>query len=175
MRIYVLFMVLIASLPLHAKDVYKWTNEEGVVIYSDTYQDGAERVRVPGGKSSSSPASSEMADQSQGGGEGSATGEAGYTSLEIVQPENDATIRNNEGTIAVGLVVAPALAEGHSIKIVVDGAELEGEMRGTQFSLNNLNRGTHSLVTRIVDADGNVLISSNSINFHLRKASILTP
>jgi hypothetical protein len=174
MRIYVLFLVLFASLPLFAKDVYKWTNEEGVVIYSDTYRDGAELIRVPGGKSSFRTPS-DTADQPESSGEGSLTGDTGYTSLEIVQPENDATIRNNEGTVAVGLVITPALAEGHSIKIVVDGAELEGEMRGSQFSLNNLNRGTHSLVTRIVDADGNVLISSSSINFHLRKASILTP
>lgn len=174
MRIYVLFMVLFTSLPLYAKDVYKWTNEEGVVIYSDTYRDGAERIRVPGGNSSFR-APSDTTDQPQSGGEGSLTGDTGYTSLEIVQPESNATIRNNEGTVAVGLVITPALAEGHSIKIVVDGAELEGEMRGTQFSLNNLNRGSHSLVTRIVDADGNVLLSSSSINFHLRKASILTP
>jgi hypothetical protein len=174
MRIYMLFLVLFASSPLFAKDVYKWTNEEGVVIYSDTYRGGAERIRVPDGKSSFG-APSDTAGQPQSGGEGSATGEAGYTSLEIVQPENNATIRNNEGTVAVGLVITPALAEGHSLKIVVDGAELEGEMRGSQFSLNNLNRGTHSLVTRVVDADGNVLISSNSINFHLRKASILNP
>jgi hypothetical protein len=48
-------------------------------------------------------------------------------------------------------------------------------MQGTQFSLSNLNRGTHSLQTKVVDAAGNVLISSNLVNFHLRQAGISTP
>jgi hypothetical protein len=165
MRNLVLLLIFFVSLPLYGKDVYKWVNGDGVVIYSDTYVEGAERLRVSGSRSASS--------SDDGGEPGEAGG--GYQSLEIVQPANDATVRNNEGTLAVGLALSPALAEGHSVKIVIDGSELEGEMKSTQFSLSNLNRGTHSLVTKVVDADGNVLITSNSITFHLRQASILTP
>jgi hypothetical protein len=157
MRNLILLLIFFVSLPLYARDVYKWINGDGVVIYSDTYVEGAERLRVNGSRSA--PSSTDT----------------GYQSLEIVQPANDATVRSNEGTLAVGLALSPALAEGHSVKIVIDGSELEGEMKSTQFSLSNLNRGTHSLVTKVVDADGNVLITSNSITFHLRQASILTP
>ena len=162
MRKAVLLLCFVASLPLFARDVYKMTNEEGVVIYSDTYIEGAERIRLTGSTTSASYPDTE-----------SQAGE--YTSLEIVQPENDATIRNNEGTVAVGLSLSPTLAEGHSIKIFVDGTELKNAMRGTQFSLNKLNRGTHSLLTKVVDAYGNVLINSNLVNFHLRQAGISTP
>ncbi len=162
MRKVVLLLCLVVSLPLFARDVYKWTSDEGVVIYSDTYRAGAERIRLTGSKSSEN-----YPDIVEEPGE--------YTSFEIVQPENDATIRNNEGTVAVGLNLSPTLAEGHSIKIFVDGTELKNAMRGTQFSLNKLNRGTHSLLTKVVDADGNVLINSNLVNFHLRQAGISTP
>jgi hypothetical protein len=163
MRKAVLLLCLFASLPLFARDIYKWTNEEGVVIYSDTYREGAERIRVSDSKSPSS-------------GYPDTGGQSGeYTTFEIVQPENDATIRNDEGTVAVGLALSPNLAEGHSIKIIVDGSELKNAMQGTQFSLSNLNRGTHSLQTKVVDADGKVLISSNLVNFHLRQAGISTP
>jgi hypothetical protein len=157
MRNLVLLLIFFVSLPLYARDVYKWINGDGVVIYSDTYVEGAERLRVNGSRSAPSSA------------------DTGYQSLEIVQPANDATVRSNEGTLAVGLALSPALAEGHSVKIVINGTELEGEMKSTQFSLGNLNRGTHSLVTKVVDADGNVLITSDPITFHLRQASILTP
>jgi hypothetical protein len=165
-------LIFFISLPLYARDVYKWTNSDGEVIYSDTYVEGAERMRVSGGKSSPSSADT-GADETQTGEPGE--GAAGYQSLEIVQPANDATIRSNEGNLAVGLALSPALAEGHSVKIVIDGTELEGEMKSTQFSLGNLNRGTHSLVTKIVDADGNELITSSPVTFHLRQASVLTP
>lgn len=167
MRTIVLLLCLFLSSPLLAKDVYKWTNEEGVVIYSDTYRHGAERIRVSGDQSS--PHSETDANGQDGAGGG------GYSDFEIVKPENDATVRSDNGTVAVGLALSPALAEGHAIKIVVDGNELEGDMRGTQFSLNNLSLGTHNLVTRIVDAEGNPLTSSNSVNFHLRKAAISSP
>jgi hypothetical protein len=162
MRNIVLFLILFISLPLFAKDAYKWTNADGVVIYSDTYQEGAERIRISGSKSS---ADSVVQDQ---------TG-AGYESFEIVQPENEATVRSNDGTVAIGLSLIPALAEGHAVKIVVDGTELKGDMKATQFTINNLNLGSHSIETRVVDEDGNVLISSNRITFNLRKASIITP
>lgn len=167
MRNTVLFLILFVSLPLFAKDVYKWTNDEGEVVYSGTYREGAERIRVKDETSGS-----DTADQDQSG---TTAGAGGYESLEIVVPENNATIRSDEGSVAVGLAISPALAEGHSIKIIVDGTELEGEMKGTQFSLGSLILGSHSLETRVVDANGNVLISSNRVNFQLRKSAITTP
>ncbi len=174
MRNVIILLIFFVSLPLFARDVYKWTNAEGVVFYSDTYREGAERIRVQDSKSSSSRPGKE-------GGEGESAEQAAgteaatYESLEIVQPANDATVRSNEGTVAVGLALSPGLAEGHSVKVLIDGNEMPGEVKGTQFSVSNLNRGTHSLETRVVDADGNVMITSNRINFHLRQASVNTP
>ncbi len=176
MRSLVLILIFFVSLPLYARDVYKLTNADGEVIYSDTYQVGAERVRVIGTKSASSPADAN-GDQEQGDAQANAQGAQGvegYQSLEIVQPENDATVRSNEGTVSVSLALTPTLVEGHSVKITIDGKELPGEVRSTQFTLNNLNRGNHTLETRIVDASGSVVIRSNRINFDLRQASILT-
>jgi hypothetical protein len=173
MRKLIILLILFMTLPAFAKDVYKWTNAEGVVIYSDTYQEGAERIRITEGQTPASPSGADESEAQSGSG---AEGETvDYTSLEIVQPANDATIRSNEGSVAVGLTVSPALGQGHSVEIIVDGTQLEGSMKGTQFTLNNLNRGTHSLQTRVVDAEGNVLISSNPISFHLRQASIIKP
>jgi FlaG/FlaF family flagellin (archaellin) len=165
-------MIFFISLPLCAREVYKWTNAEGVVIYSDTYQEGAERIRVTGSKLPSPPAAGS---QEQGDAQANTQDGTGYERFEIVQPENDATVRSNEGKVSVKLALTPTLAEGHSVKISIDGKELPGDVRSTQFTLNNLNRGTHSLATRVVDADGNVVISSNSVSFHLRQDSILTP
>jgi hypothetical protein len=169
MRKFLPLLIFFMALPAFARDVYKWTNGEGVVIYSDTYQEGAERVRVSDTKS---PASRTTGGSAESGADAEPID---YESLEIVQPADDATIRSNEGTVAVGLSLSPALGQGHEVKIIVDGTELEGTMKGTQFTLNKLSRGTHSLETRVVDAEGNVLITSNRITFHLRQASIIKP
>ena len=174
MRKFIPLLIIFMALPAFARDVYKWTNEEGVVIYSDIPQEGAERIRVNTGRQV--PASRSGAEQGEAqSGSGDEAEAITYESLEIIQPADDATIRSNEGMVAVGLSLSPALGQGHEVKIIVDGTELEGGMKGTQFTLNNLNRGTHSLQTRVVDAQGNELITSNSISFHLRQTSINKP
>ena len=172
MRIVLLLLLILVSWPLLAKDVYKWTNESGEVVYSDTYRHGAERIRVSGSKSSPSSVPDTP--------EGSPSPEPDvedvtYRSFEVVLPENDQTIRSNEGTVGVSLALSPALAANHSIHVFVDGNRIEGEMKSTQFSLNNLNRGTHSLEVKVVDDTGNALASAPAVNFHLRKASIIKP
>lgn len=170
MRYILMLLILILSWPLFAKDVYKWTNEDGVVIYSDNYRPDAERVRVPSNKSAwEGTALPENADT-----ETAASG-GGYEKFAIAQPENDETVRSDEGRVTVGLSISPALAAGHAIQVWVDGSKLEGELKGTQFTLNQLNRGTHTLEARIVDADGQSILSTPRINFHLRKAAVPTP
>ncbi|MCU7842248.1 MAG: DUF4124 domain-containing protein [Candidatus Thiodiazotropha sp. (ex Monitilora ramsayi)] len=172
MRIVLLLLLILITWPLLAKDVYKWTNESGEVVYSDTYRDGAERIRVSGSRSSpsSAPDTTEGSTSPESEVEG-----VTYQSFEVVQPENDQTIRSNEGTVNVGLALSPALAANHAIHVFLDGNRLEGEMKSTQFSLNNLNRGTHSLEVKVVDDKGNALTSAPAVNFHLRKASIIKP
>ncbi|MCU7813529.1 MAG: DUF4124 domain-containing protein [Candidatus Thiodiazotropha sp. (ex Notomyrtea botanica)] len=166
MRSVVLILILLVSCPLLAKDVYKWTTESGEVVYSDTYRPGAERIRVSGSKS----VPEDAADQTTAAADGET-----YQSFEVVQPENDETIRSNEGTVTVGLTLSPALAANHAIHVFVDGTRLEGEMKSTQFSLNGLNRGTHSLNAKVVDNEGNELVATPSVNFHLRKTSVIKP
>jgi len=170
MRYILLLLSLMLSWPLCAKDVYKWTNEEGVVIYSDSYRPDAERLRVPDDKSAGGGTA-----LPEDAGTGAVASGGGYENFSIAQPENDGTIRSNEGTVTVGLSLSPALAAGHSIQVWVDGSKLEGELKGTQFTLNQLNRGTHTLEARIVDADGQSILSAPRISFHLRKASVPTP
>ena len=170
MRSTAFLLFLLISLPLLAKDVYRSTTPDGEVIYSDTYQPGAEQIHINTGSEAPTPTNAGAA------GDQTASPEAGgYQTFEIVQPENDATIRSNEGVVAVSLMLSPGLAEGDAIQIFVDGNKLKGELTSTQFTLNDLNRGTHSLEVKVVDAKGNTLKSAPSINFHLRKASIINP
>lgn len=172
MRSLVFLLFLLISLPLLAEGVYKWTTADGEVVYSDVYQPGAERVHVSGTKSS--PSADSLAGET-GEQTTAATGSSGYQTFEIVQPENDETIRSNEGIVAVSLMMSPALANDNAIQIFVDGNKLEGELKSTQFTLNDLERGTHSLEAKIVDGEGKVMTSAPRVSFHLRKASIIKP
>ncbi len=172
MRTWIFFLILITALPCVARDVYKWTSEDGVVIYSDTYQTGAEKVSISTGKvhRNGSKAVAESNNDVQ-----PVTVSSDYQSFEIAQPEDNETLRSEQGVVNVGLSLSPMLNAGHVIHVYLDGTKLNKDLTTTQFSLSELNLGTHSLQAKVVDAEGKPQITSQSISFHLRKAAIAKP
>jgi hypothetical protein len=173
MRSTLFLLLILLSLPLLAKDVYKWTTPEGDVVYSDSYQQGAEKVHV--NRDSRTPAPADVnANAATDEQAGSAAG-GDYQTFEIAQPKNDETIRSDEGVVSVSLLLSPTLAAGDAIQVFVDGNKLGEDVKSAQFTLNGMNRGTHTLQAKIVSADGNILKSAPGINFHIRQASIIKP
>jgi hypothetical protein len=165
MRTAVLLLSLLIALPLFARDVYKYISEDGEVIYSERYHPEAERIKVTDKKKSTAPAEEQSDEEAL-----AAAGE--YATFSIVQPSDDETIRNEEGTVPVGISLSPNLAEGHVIHLYVDGNKLDSDIKQTQLILQQLSRGTHSLQARIVNSEGISLKESNSITFHLRQPAV---
>ncbi len=172
MRIVLFVLLLTILLPCGARDVYRSVSEDGIVIYSDTYRPGAERVSV---SDQGHAAVKQQAAQDTPREAYQTESNAQYQIFAIEQPENDETIRSNEGNVSVGLALSPSLAAGHVIQVFLDNAQLGSDLTTTQFSLTSLNRGTHSLQAKIIDAEGAELMATDPISFHLRKASIKRP
>lgn len=172
MRTWIFFLAFIIALPCVARDVYKWKSEDGVIIYSDTYQNGAERVSISPGKAHQTETNNVVESTTN---EQPDTVSGVYQAFEIAQPQNDLSIRSDEGTVNVGLSLSPMLQAGHIIQVYLDGTKFDTDLTTTQFSLNGLNRGTHTLQAKVVDAKGNPQISTQSISFQLRKAAVDNP
>ncbi|MCU7929733.1 MAG: DUF4124 domain-containing protein [Candidatus Thiodiazotropha sp. (ex Codakia rugifera)] len=166
MRIGILLIILLLALPLFARDVYKYTSEDGEIVYSERYHPDAERITV---SDKQKPSSLSLDEQSE---EEAAALAGDYARFEIVQPVGDETIRNADGSVPVGLSISPALATGHVIHLFVDGTKLDSDITQTQLILQELNRGTHTLQAKIVNDQGESLKDSNSVIFHLRQAAI---
>lgn len=170
MRSFIFFFCLIIVLPCVARDVYKWTSKNGETIYSDIYQPGAEQVSVTVDKPREVQGEQPSAESAQ-----TTASTGAYQTFEIAQPTNDETIRNDEGAVEVGLSLSPTLVPGHVIHVYVDGNKLKADLTTTQFSLNELNRGTHSLQAKVVDAEGKPQIVTPTVSFHLRQAAAANP
>ncbi|MEJ2622890.1 MAG: DUF4124 domain-containing protein, partial [Candidatus Thiodiazotropha sp.] len=123
MRILILLVLPFVIQPLYARDVYKWTTPDGEVIYSETYQPGADTIRVQDEKKKSSLKLDDLNKDAAA----AAAGE--YLQFDIVQPANDETIHNAEGSVSVGLSISPALFEGHAIYLFVDGRKLDSQIK----------------------------------------------
>ncbi len=100
-----------------------------------------------------------------------------YETLGIVAPKSGATIHDNSGQIAVSVTLRPALRAnaGHRFRALLDNALLPGEWSSARFSLTGVDRGSHTLRVIVTDADGNRLLESGPVEFHMWQASRLFP
>ncbi len=169
MRLLILCCLLVITGMAHAA-VYKWTDAEGNVQFSDKPHPGAEEIKEL------KPQTYEAAPvkESESPKEAAQEEFAGYKKVEILAPANDETIWDNIGSISVKVGLAPDLqvALGHKVVLSVDGNPSEGAA-ATAFTLPNMDRGTHSIQVTVVDDSGAKLSTSSTVTFHLKKHSVL--
>lgn len=170
MRVPVLVTLALFSASLSA-GFYKWVDSDGVAHYSDHPVEQAEELRIPGAGDRPGDSVTENNQETvQAGQEPQQTD--GYTQFEILDPEQNQTLRNDEGEVRVSMLLQPALQEGHKISLTVNGTPLETLNISTQLILREVPRGSHTLQATIVDVEGTPLISTPVVNFQMRKAAL---
>ena len=150
-------------------EMYKHKDAEGVTIYSDIPVEGSTPIVTPEGNTIKLPkyvAKKKPAKESP---------DSDYSAFIIVSPENDSTVRDNSGNATITLSLTPELKidSGHSISAFVNGIKNVSNSTSLAITINNINRGSHSVHAVVTDAEGNSLIQSNSINIHLKQFSKL--
>lgn len=172
LRLWLLPLLLSSAVGAGAQ-VYKWVDEQGEVHYGDLPPGGAasEPVKLPGLSTySSPPVPATPAPQPA-----PPAAFAGYTRVEIVQPEPGSAVRANDQRVVVAVALEPHLQEGHAIEILVDGNAVGEPFSGTTVELTGVYRGQHSLRARVVDETGKRVAESAPISFTLRQISIIRP
>ena len=102
-----------------------------------------------------------------------ATAYAGsYTGFSITNPPNDQGVRANDGNVTIHMSLQPALQSGHMIVLNVDGEDGKSNnaTNGLTMELKNMSRGLHTIVATVVDEDGNGLIKTEPVSFHVLRA-----
>lgn len=151
------------------KKVYKSTNAQGVVEFSDIPDKNSEEVIIPP-TSTYTPIPYSQRPSTPSGKD---NGLYKYKSLKIVSPVANQTIRDNSGKIVVQVIIDPVFQKNlkHRLEVLMDGKPHTGTTGG--FSLENVDRGSHTLQARVLDKEGQVLISSSSVTFQMRRFSTL--
>ena len=149
-----------------AEEVYKTVDEDGNIIFTDKPTEGSEKVILRELKTIDNPNPAKyrpLPDKPENVDPGDI-----YGTLLITNPANGSGLRNNAGNVSISVSVEPSLRPGHKLIITMDGKEISNGA-ATSTSLTNVDRGTHSLVARVVDANGNT-IKSTSSSFSLLRA-----
>jgi hypothetical protein len=102
-----------------------------------------------------------------------------YTAFSIVQPDDRGTIHTNTGQFSVSLSLTPALQDGNSIVVSLDGTQLPVLRTSLQFDITSdewqdaaTDTTRHTLSASVVDGSGNILISANAVQFYAHRATV---
>jgi hypothetical protein len=166
-----LFGLLASGIAL--AQAYKWTDDEGVVHYSDRPQPGAEHVELAKSAprpATATPQSSELAPSptDEAGAEG--TELFSYESLEVAAPAAEETLWNIDGVLNVSLALSPALRPGHQVRVYFDGNAREAQ--GLNLRLEEVYRGVHNLQAEVLDETGKLMIRSQPNRFYVQQNTI---
>ena len=168
--IFTIFSLLAAAGVL--AEAYTWTDEQGVVHYSDRPHPGAKIVDLGESNSSRSsrPDPRRNASTDTAADAADETNDNGYSSLEIASPAAEETLWNIGGTLDVSLTLSPSLRPGHQVRIYFDGTPVI--VRGANFQLDEVYRGVHNLQAEVIDETGKLMIRSRPSRFYVPQNSI---
>jgi hypothetical protein len=150
-------------------EAYTWTDDEGVVHYSDRPEPGATLIDLgESNRSRPRPTTTQTAANNE-----SADDQApapGYSTIEVASPSAEETLWNIEATLNVTLALTPALKPGHRVRVYFDGSPQM--VSGTSFQLTEVYRGVHNLQAEVIDETGKLLIRSRPSRFYVQQNSI---
>jgi len=161
MRLIVLLFVMLTMGLCHA-EVYKYTNKQGKTSYSDIPIAGAKKVVVPPVMTYKAPAVQRLSTTHK-----PLKDVVSYQRLEITNPVDQSTIRNNQGQLRVNYSIEPSLQEGDRLLLLLDGVRQES------MSIDGLVRGQHSLSLEVVNKNDELQISSSTVIIYLQHATRL--
>lgn len=159
---------LTLAAPVHPNTakIYVWRNEKGVLVFSDSPRAGAEEVKTKPGNiiQSSTSIDTKVLDIMP---------QETTEQYEIVidTPKNNATIRDNTGSIYIGGGIKPRFKAGLEVQLVLDGKPHQKPQKHSMFSLKNIIRGEHKIKMLLLDEKGKVIASSATVTFYMHRAS----
>lgn len=172
MKKLVLLVFLLISYGANSQ-IFKWVDGQGNIHFSDTPHPGAVAIDIPTAQSYSPPTPRPPVQP-----ENPTTHDkqekvaAEYTRLEIVQPHNGATVRNNQGAATILVVAEPRLAPKNKLQLFLDGTPIGKPQSGPSFELEGIYKGAHNFTVEIIDNQGKVLKTSDSITVYFQRARI---
>lgn len=173
LRTALLLLAALGSTVQAADGVWKWVDAQGVTHYADRPVPGAVQVDIKV-QSYSTPASAAVPAPATPAGTTPAA--APYRLLEVWRPSSEETITNTGGVVPVRARIDPTLRPRHTLGFYLDGKRVDGLQPGSlDIELQNVPRGTHSVVAAVFDDTGKTVQQSAPVVFFVRQESVAQP
>ena len=166
-------LALFAAAAVQAAVIYKWTDAQGVVHYSDQPVPGAEKIVTSGQPAFDKAAPGAAANPAAIGKKPAAPG-TNTGVFSITSPVPEQTFFGDQ-PIGAHLALQPDLKPNQHITWHLSGREVEEGADLTQFTLPHLDRGTYILAATLVNQDTGTAQTTESVTFYVRQPSLLSP
>jgi hypothetical protein len=164
---------LLAALTAQSAVVYKWTDADGVVHFSDQPAPGAEKI-ITAGRSSLNGYSAPAPPATNSNGQQPRAAAARPAAITIASPQPEQNFFNDE-PINVSLS-QPVLGPDQSVTWHLNGRELSDQPPSTTaFVLPNPGRGTFAIAATIANQTTGEVQSTPSVTFYVHEPSLLSP
>lgn len=169
-KVLLLLILVVVAMPIQAqqaKKVFVTRDENGVLVFSDSPQVGAEEVNftsrpnVMAATDATMPAPKKPAIEP--------------FKVEIAQPEDQGTVRDNTGSVYVTGKIYPMFERGLRVSLLVDGTALAEPQNNAVFILRDIVRGEHKLQMELFDQSGKLIATSPVTTFYLHRATVNSP
>lgn len=148
------------------KKVYSWKDKNGVLVFSDSPRPGATEVKM-NTQNLTMPAT----DTSILNSAPSAT--PVKFKVSISSPANEATVRENTGSVYVTARISPRFETGFKVQLLFDGTPHGAPSNSTTFALREVNRGEHTLQAKLYNANNKLVSVSPISTFFMHRASVI--
>ena len=155
-------------------EVFRRIGPDGEVYFSDSPGPGAESVIISPAQTTRLPAVAPRTVDVESSADVKEVAIPAYTDFSVVKPSPDQGVRANDGSVTIYLSLRPALMPGHTIELKVDGEDGEKIRSGDtlNFNLSEMSRGRHSVAARVVDENGQELITTDPVGFYVLRAAL---
>ena len=166
-RFCLFFILLTQAIAVFAGSakVYVWRNEQGVLVFSDSPKPGAEEVDVKEPNTVKSSIDTSILDIKP------KVIDNNYQ-VEIFQPENNATVRDNTGSAYVSGRIKPVFKRGLRIQLYLDDEPYQKPQTHSRFVLRDIDRGEHKIKMALLDDKGKVIATSSPVTFYMHRVSV---
>jgi hypothetical protein len=163
-----------SSLAQTRREVWEWTDANGVKHYSDAPAPGAKKIVIVGATTTSVPPNVAPSTAKPAGSSDAAVSTVKYQRLEIWEPANETSFFGADAVVNVRVRAMPEVQGGDRLLNYLDG-KLAAKENALEYQLTNVERGVHSLTSVIIDAKGNEKIRSGTVVFYVKQQPANNP
>jgi hypothetical protein len=167
-------VALAAPFSVQALVVYKWTDAQGVVHFSDQPVEGAEKIVTssgPGHNGILPPASPSPTAPDKPKPKTSLAD----AQISIASPAPQQTFTGGD-SVPVRLSMSPALGASQQITWMLNGAEVQNQAPDAiEFTLSDLPRGVYTIEATVRDIATGESKSADPVTFNIMRPSLLSP